>query len=160
MLLRHRARLLAPAAALALALPLAACGEDDGAVDTGDAQQRTGEDTEADDNEVLTFEELLQDVDSRTGDVVSVTATVDEIVTPGVFAITGDTPESMVVVDVAKTEDVEDGTEVVVTGTVHEELDDLEVEELMEVQLGDELLNDWEDEPYLEATEVDTTPNA
>lgn len=160
MLIRdHRTHLVAPLAALLLVVPLAGCGEDQGPVDTGDAQQRTGEDTEADDGEVLRFEELAEDLDDLVGDEVSVTATVDEVVTPGVFAITGEDPESMVVVDVAPEEDVETDTEVVVTGTVQPGLDDLEVEDLLATQLDDELLNDWEGEPFLEADEVDTTPH-
>lgn len=159
MLTLDRTRLAAPVAALLLAVPLAGCGEDEGPVDTGDAQQRTGEDTEADDGEVLTFEELAEDVDSRIGDEVSVTATVDEVVTPGVFSITGEDPESMVVVDVAADEDVATDTEVVVTGTVRPGLDASEVEDVLQTQLEDELLNDWEDEPFIEADEVDTSPH-
>jgi hypothetical protein len=144
----------APVGALLLAGFVAGCGEDETTASDPGTDGATAEEAA----ETLSYEDVSDDLATRAGEELTVSATVDEVITQGVFAVTGpgSDPESIVVVDADPGAALEPGTEVVVTGTAHEELDDLEVEEILEVQLEDELLNDWEDEAYLEADRVET----
>ena len=149
------------AAALLVALPLNSCSAEP--ADTNDvAEAADGEATASDagtDPDNLTFEDISDDLESRVGEKITVTAMVEDVITPGVFtinAIDGNTLEPIAVVDARPGEDLEAGSEVVVTGTVHDSFIPNEVENLLDVQLEDELLSGYETRPYLRATEVRT----
>lgn len=162
--LRHRSNRPALAiGALLLALPLSACSQDDGVVDTDDAVEDTDDkasEPEAGlDVESLSFEEVSDDLSSRAGEEITVTAEVEDVVTDQVFTINsldGNDLEPIVVTNVDGDQVVDAGTPVRVTGLVAETFILTDVEETVGVQLDDELLADFENRPYLEATHVDT----
>lgn len=155
----HRIRRTATtiAAGMLVALPLTACSQDDGAVDTDDAVETTDEDQDEPDEGLdpatLSFEDISDDLAGRVGEEVMVEAKVEDVVTPGVFtvnALEGNDLESIVVVGAEASEDVEVDSPIVFTGTVRESLQPNQVEELLDVQLDDELLTEHEGQPYVE----------
>lgn len=157
------ARPTAPAAALLLAaLSLTACGEDE----TNAADQPADSETSANTGtgaagDILDFQDVSGDLQGRVGEEITVRATVEDVVTPEVFTLTDPadtTLDPIVVVDQDPTEVVETGTEVVVTATVRDEFVSSEIEDLLKIQLDDELLGDFEEGPYLDASEVRTEP--
>ena len=152
---------LAVAAAVLVALPLSACSQDHGAVDTDDAVETTDQDqTEPEagiDPATFSFEDLSDDLGERVGEEVMVTAEVERIITPGVFlinALEGHDLEPIAVVETYPGADVEPGDEIVFTGTVEEQLVPRKVEKLLDVQLDDETLTDYDGRPYIEMTKV------
>jgi hypothetical protein len=156
-------RATAVATAALIALSVSACNQDDGAVDTDDAVETTdGDPTESEagaEPDSLTFDEVSDDLAGRAGEEVTVTAQVDDVVTDQVFTVTsldGNTLEPIVVVGAESDETVEAGTPVQVTGVVADTFVLTDVEETVGIQLDDELLADFEDRPYLEATDVET----
>lgn len=155
---RHRAALTLASAALA-ATSLAACGEDDtedaATPDPGTSSESTG--GGSDEPEEMTFEEVSDDLGSMVGEDVRVRAQVEDVVMPGVFTIndaSGNTLESIVVVDAEDVAELATDEEVVVDATVEAALDPDDVAELLDVQLDDEMLTDYDGQPYLEADGV------
>lgn len=154
-------------AALLLTLPLGACSQDTGAVDTDNAVERTDQDpTEPEagiDPATLSFEDISDDLHTLVGEEVMVTAKVERIVTPGVFLINsleGNDLESIAVVEVDESEDIEVDSEVVLTATVDRTLDlEQRVKTLLDVQLDRETLADYERRLYLEAVEIHSADN-
>lgn len=156
-------RAAAVATAVLIALPVSACNQDDGAVDTDDAVEATDDDTterEAGaDPESLSFDEVSDDLAARAGEEVTVTAQVDDVVTDQVFTVTsldGITLEPIVVVGAETEEVVEADTAIRVTGVVADTFVLTDVEDTVGIQLDDEILGDFEDRPYLEATHIET----
>lgn len=163
--MRTRIRTLRTAATLTsvvlVALPLGACSEDGGPVDTDDAVETTDDDpTEPKaglDPATLSFEDISDDLDERIGEEVMVEAQVEDVVTPGVFTINareGNDLEPIVVVGVNGTEDIEVDTPVVFTGMVERSLRPDQVDRLLDVQLEDEVLTDYRGRPYIRAVMV------
>lgn len=148
-------------AAVLVALPLGACSEDTGAVDTDDAVETTDDDPVEPqaglDPATLSFEDISDDLDERVGEEVMVEAEVEDVITPGVFTIndqTGNDLESIVVVGVNGTEDIEADMPIVLTGIVERSLQPSKVDRLLDVQLEDEMLTDYEEQPYIRALMV------
>jgi hypothetical protein len=156
-------RVAAVATLVLLALPVSACSQDEGAVDTDDAVETTDDDpTEPEagaDPESLSFDEVSDDLAGRAGEEVTVTAQVDDVVTDQVFTITsldGTTLEPIVVVGAETSEVIEADTPIRVTGVVADTFVLTDVEETVGIQLDDEILGNFENRPYLEATHIET----
>ena len=152
--LRHRT-VLAVASAALVSASLAGCGADEpeeaATPDPGTSSES------ADASEEMTFEDISDDLETMVGDDVQVRALVEEVVTPGVFTINqidGNDLESVVVVGAESAGDLAPDQEVVVDATVESALDPDSVAELLDVQLEDEMLTDFEGQPYLEASSV------
>lgn len=156
--IRHRTLLSVAGVALASA-SLVGCGADEpeDAATPDPATSSEASDTSSDTPEEMTFEDISDDLGSMVGDEVQVRAMVEEVVTPGVFTINqvdGNDLESVVVVGAESAGDLAPDQEVVVDATVESELDPDSVAELLDVQLEDEMLTDFEGQPYLEASSV------
>jgi hypothetical protein len=156
--LRHRT-FLATASAALVTTSLAGCGadepEDAATPDPGSSSESTDSNPEG--SEEMTFEDISDDLGSMVGEDIQVRALVEEVVTPGVFTINqvdGNDLESVVVVGAESAGDLAPDQEVVVDATVESTLDPDSVAELLDVQLEDELLTDYEGQPYLEASSV------
>ncbi len=152
--LRHRT-VLAVASAALVSASLAGCGADEpeeaATPDPGTSSES------ADASEEMTFEDISDDLETMVGDDVQVRALVEEVVTPGVFTINqidGNDLESVVVVGAESAGDLAPDQEVGVDATVEAALDPDSVAELLDVQLEDEMLTDFEGQPYLEASSV------
>jgi hypothetical protein len=157
----HRTALTSTAAVLAV-LSLGACSQDTGAVDTDDAVETTDQDpTEPEagiDASTLSFEELTEDLRTRVGEEVMVTARVERVVTPGVFLVNslrGNALESVAVVDVEQFRDIEADSEIVFTARVERTLDlPQRVASVLDVQLEEEALRGYGDRPYLDLVTI------
>ncbi|GAA1347091.1 hypothetical protein [Arthrobacter roseus] len=106
---------------------------------------------------------FYDEMDTYVGEEVTVSADVNEILTPMSFTIAGTddtTVEALLVVHDTELPEVTSGLTVGVTGTVQEAFDLPTVEEEMGVDLDDEAYEDWDGEPYIEATNVDTSLDA
>lgn len=106
---------------------------------------------------------FYDDVDTYVGEEVTVSADVNEILTPKSFTIAGTddtTVEALLVLHDTELPEVTPGLTVGVTGTVQEAFDLPTVEEEMGVDLDDAAFEDWDGEPYIEATSVDTSLDA
>jgi hypothetical protein len=106
---------------------------------------------------------FYDDVDTYIGEEVTVSADVNEILTPMSFTIAGTddtTVEALLVLHDTELPEVTPGLTVGVTGTVQEAFDLPTVEEEMGVDLDDAAFEDWDGEPYIEATSVDTSLDA
>ena len=106
---------------------------------------------------------FYDEMDSYVGEEVTVSADVNEILTPMSFTIAGTddtTVEALLVLHDMELPEVTAGLTVGVTGTVQEAFDLPTVEEEMGVDLDDAAFEDWDGEPYIEATSVDTSLDA
>ncbi|WP_422391886.1 hypothetical protein [Arthrobacter sp. N1] len=106
---------------------------------------------------------FYDDVDTYVGEEVTVSADVNEILTPMSFTIAGTddtTVDALLVLHDTELPEVTPGLTVGVTGTVQEAFDLPTVEEEMGVDLDDAAFEDWDGEPYIEATSVDTSLDA
>lgn len=167
----HPVRTTAAAGILAIsALGLTACGDDTSGTETGadveDIQEEGVEEEGVEEDAVvdpyvgLYDTAFYEDLDTYVGEEVTVSADVNEILSPMSFTIAGteDTSvESLLIVSASEMNDLESGLAVEVTGTVHEAFDLPTVESEMDVDLDDELYSEWDGEPYIEATAVDTS---
>lgn len=100
------------------------------------------------------------DVTSYEGETVTVSAEINEILGDQAFTIAGteDTDvEPLVVIHKDAMENLEAGTVVEVTGVVHKALDVPKVEDAIETDMDDVVLEDFEAEPYIEATNIDSS---
>lgn len=106
---------------------------------------------------------FYDDMDSYVGEEVTVSADVNEILTPMSFTIAGTddtTVEALLVLHDKELPEVTPGLTVGVTGTVQKAFDLPTVEEEMGVDLDDAAFEDWGGEPYIEAASVDTSLDA
>ncbi|KQO02140.1 hypothetical protein ASF21_16070 [Arthrobacter sp. Leaf234] len=106
---------------------------------------------------------FYDDVDTYVGEEVTVSADVNEILSPMSFTIAGTddtTVDALLVLHDTELPEVTAGLTVGVTGTVQEAFDLPTVEEEMGVDLDDAAFEDWDGEPYIEATSVDTSLDA
>lgn len=100
---------------------------------------------------------FVEEIDSHISETVTLSAKVDDDITPKFFSIAGteDTEvEPLLVMHGEDTMDVQDGLTVEVTGTVQDAFDVQAVEENMGVDLNESALENWNGDPYLEATEI------
>ncbi|MGY1608429.1 hypothetical protein [Geodermatophilus sp. SYSU D00700] len=97
-----------------------------------------------------------------TSEQVTLSADVDEVITPEAFTIAGaddTTVDSLLVVGAAGDAQLSPETTVEVTGTVQERFVIAEAEEDLGVDLDDALFAEWEQEPYVVADDVEVLEN-
>ena len=133
----------------------------------GDNPDVTGQATDAAGEDVRTplfvgpYDQAFNDeADIYVGEVVTVSANVNEIVTPMSFTIAGTdetTVDPLLIVHDGQMTDLSEGTAVEVTGTYQEAFDLPTVEENMDLDLEDDGFADHDKEPYIEATNIDTS---
>lgn len=104
---------------------------------------------------------FYDDYDSLVGEEVTVSAKVNEILSPEAFVIAGTddtTVEPLLIVhNLGELPELQEELTVAVTGTVQEAFVLTDVEEELGVDLDDERYADWEGERYIQATAVDTS---
>lgn len=103
---------------------------------------------------------FLDDVDVREGQEVTVSANVNEIITPEAFTIAGTedtTVDPLLVLHKNAEPELKPDLTVKVTGTVQVAFDLPAVEKDLDVDLDDALFEDWDGKPYLQASEIDTS---
>ena len=142
---------------------LVACSEDTAGSEEGvsvEDVQEGGEDGGASAYDGAYDSDFETDVTSYEGETVTVSAEIDEILGDQAFTIAGteDTDvEPLVVIHKDAMENLEAGTVVEVTGGVHKALDVPKVEDAIETDMDDVVLEDFEAEPYIEATNIDSS---
>ena len=142
---------------------LVACSEDTAGSEEGvsvEDVQEGGEDGGASAYDGAYDSDFETDVTSYEGETVTVSAEIDEILGDQAFTIAGteDTDvEPLVVIHKDAMENLEAGTVVEVTGVVHKALDVPKVEDAIETDMDDVVLEDFEAEPYIEATNIDSS---
>lgn len=107
-------------------------------------------------------EAFYEEKDSYVGEEVTLSADVNEVIDSTSFTIAGTddtTVEPLLIMHSLGGEDPDLSPEltVQVTGTVMEAFDLPTVEEEMGVDLDDALYEDWDGEPYVEASKIDTS---
>lgn len=168
MLLKHRTRPLTTtvvAGAFALsALGLTACGGDtagsEAGTDVADIQKESAPAAVVGPFNGVYDTAFYDRVQSYDGEKVTVSAKVNEVVSPTSFTIAGteDTAVGpMLVVSATEVSGVKPDLAVSVTGTVHKAFDLPTVEKSMGVDLDDALYEPFDQEPYIEATKIDTS---
>jgi hypothetical protein len=106
---------------------------------------------------------FYEGLDSYVGEEVTLSADVNEVITPEAFSIAGtdDTSvEALLVVGATGDTELAPETTVGVTGTVQEAFVVTEVEEELGGDLDDALFAEWEQEPYVVADDVEVLENA
>lgn len=146
----------------ASALSLTACSEDTAGPETGtDVEDVQEEDVAADGPyDGLYDTAFYDDINSYVGEEVTVSADVNEVISPSSITIAGtdDTDvEALLVVSATEGTGLEPDLTVAVTGTVEQAFDLTTVEEDLGVDLDDDLYDAWDQEPYLVASSVDTS---
>lgn len=101
-------------------------------------------------------EQFAEEVESYEGDTVQLTGDVQQVVSQDAFTIIGENVGELLVVHADAAEGLESGTTVEVTGTLRTSLDLPAVEGYLEEQVDDGAFAAWDEEPYLEAEQVDT----
>lgn len=151
---RHRRTLYRSAAAATMAsavLVLGGCG--------GTAGPETGVDVE--DVQDEPFEEdsffFEGEIDSFVGQEVTLSAEVSEIIGPNGFTIAAENAEELLVVHDGNAQITVD-TPVQVTGTVFKTFILREAEEFADADFADGAFIDFDGEPYIQATAIDTDP--
>lgn len=99
-------------------------------------------------------------MDVREGQTVTVSANVNEIITPEAFTIAGTedtTVDPLLVLHKDAEPELKPELTVKVTGTVHVAFDLPAVEKDLDVDLDDALFEDWDGKPYLQASMIDTS---
>ncbi|WP_150306437.1 hypothetical protein [Planctomonas psychrotolerans] len=155
-----------------LALGLAGCstaGDEEGA--SVEDVQEMGEEAEEDlnDGEAVTpyegaYDQTFYDdvEDVHAGQFVTVTALVNQVVTPEAFTIAGGdntTVDELLVLHEGTVEGLEPELDVSVSGTAEVAFVLVDVEESMGIDLDDDAFAEWEGLPYIDATTVDSTVN-
>lgn len=140
-------------------LALAACGEDDSnAPDTGtEVTDLRGSDDLEDPYDGPLDPAWAADSEAYVGQEVTLTGTVDEVLSPDSFTLTG--PEgtavdSFLVVVRDGAPDLAAGDAVVVAATPTDDFAVTDVESELAVDLPDEVVEEWDGELYLSAAEV------
>lgn len=150
---------------------LSACGGDTAGTETGaDVEDVAGDEPAAGAQEPLAdpyagvYDTAFSEgIDSYVGQDVTLSADVDEIITPEAFTIAGaddTTVESLLVVGATGNDQLSPETTVQVTGTVQDAFTITEVEEQLGVDLDDALFTEYEQEPYVMAQGVEVFENA
>ncbi len=168
--IRKRSRGLRSAAvgvAAASTLLLGACGNDTAGPETGadvqDVQEDPGvADPGAGEPGVApgAFDNDFSDVDRYVGQQVTVSADVNDIVSPTAFTIAGTentAVDELLVLHRAGAPNVTEDSAVAVTGTVREGFSIANAEAFAGTDLDDNLFTNWTGEHYIEASKIDLT---
>lgn len=141
-------------------LSLVACGDTAGP-ETGtsveDVQETAEDEAAADGPYDSDFYDTVPDLE---GETVTVSADVNEVISPESFVIAGTDDTSvdpLLVVGATEVTGLAPDLTVAVTGTVHTAFDLPAVEEELGVDLDDALYEDYDQQPYITATGVDTS---
>ncbi|RBY90192.1 hypothetical protein DQ244_12035 [Blastococcus sp. TBT05-19] len=150
-------------AAAASVLGLSACSGTAGSESGADVEDVVEEEAAADEPFDGPYDtEFYEDVDDYTGEEVTLSADVNEVITPEAFTIAGTddtTVEALLVVGATGDAELASETTVKVTGTVEEAFVLTDVEDELGVDLDDALFTEWEDEPYVVADDVEVLEN-
>lgn len=166
---------LARAAALGavpvLALGLVGCSNDTAGPESGADVEDVQELDE--DEDPGTVEEEVTDVydglydanfydnyDEYEGEEVTVSAKVNEVLSPEVFTIAGTEDTTVDALPILHTDPLDDlaaDVDVQVTGIAEVAFDIAAIEEDKGIDLDDELFEEWDGQPYIDASTVDTT---
>lgn len=124
---------------------------DDTATDTGD---EPGVEGVADGERTLA--ELMGELDDYIGEPVTVAAEVEEVLSDQAFTLAADENNSMepLLVVSAETGQVDEGADVIVTGTLQESFTVTEAEGELGTDLDDDLFATWREDYYLVGTAV------
>ena len=158
-------RTAAVAVAAVSTLGLSACGGDTAGTEAGaDVEDVVEEEPLEDGPYDGVYDSAFSDeVDGYAGEEVTLSADVNEVITPEAFTIAGtdDTSvEALLVVGATGDTELVPETTVGVTGTVMESFVLTDVEADLGVDLDDALFAEWEQEPYVMAESVDVLENA
>jgi hypothetical protein len=150
----------AAALAASAALVLGGCGGTAGpeqGTDVGDIQndQAGGGGVVNGDGGGL-FEDFSE-VQSFVGQRVTVSAEVDEVIGPNAFTMADDSGEQLLVVYQGAAPNLAVNTPVQVTGTVKKAFDLPTAEEFAGADFNDVAFEDFNGEPYIQASNIDTT---
>ncbi|MDT0275468.1 hypothetical protein [Blastococcus goldschmidtiae] len=147
--------------AVATALGVAACGNTDSGADIEDVPE---DEVLADGPYEGRYEvDFFESIDDYADQEVTLTAAVDEVVRPDAFTIggTGDVSvEALLVVGAEQDQELTPGATVEVTGTVKDGFVITDVEEELGVDLDGPVFEEFEDEPYIVAEDVEVLENA
>ena len=149
-------RTAAAVLAAATALGLAACGDSEPAADTDDVPAY--EALEGSPYEGRYEADFLESIDDYAGEEVTLTAAVEEVIGPDAFTISGteDTyVEALLVVGAEQAAELSPGAAVEISGTVRDGFETADVEDELGVDLDDPLFEEWEQEPYLAADDIE-----
>lgn len=144
------------------AFGLSACGSDDtsGTEEGVDVEDIQEEDVDPDSVYDGVYDTTFyEEVGTYDGEEVTVSADVNEIISSTSFTIAGteDTDvEPMLVVSAEENADLEEEQTIGVTGTVQTAFELTVVEDDLGIDLDDEAYADWEGQPYLVASSIDT----
>jgi hypothetical protein len=170
--LRKRSRTLRAAAvgvAAASTLLLGACGNDtagpETGADVGDVQQEPGvADPGVEEPgagvDPGAFDADFSDVNSYVGKQVTVSADVNDVISPTAFTIAGTentAVDELLVLHRAGAPNVTEDSAVTVTGTVRQGFSIADAEAFVGTDLNDNLFTDWNGEHYIEASKIDLT---
>jgi hypothetical protein len=144
--------------AAASTLVLSACGDTEGP-ETGASVEEVQQDPGGA-VEPGVFDNDYSDAGSYVGQEVTVSAEVNDVVSPTAFTIAGTagtTVDELLVLQAAGGPEITEDSVVQVTGTVREGFDVVEAEGFVGTDLDDGLFTDWTGENYIEASSVDLT---
>lgn len=155
----------AGAAAVSLLL-VGGCGNDTAGPETGadvqDVQEAPGvaEPAEPGVADPGAFDTEFSDVDAYVGKSVTVSADVNDVVSPTAFTIAGTenaVADELLILHKEGAPNVTEDSAVAVTGTVREGFSIADAERYVGTDLDDNLFTDWVGEHYIEATSIDLT---
>jgi hypothetical protein len=109
--------------------------------------------------DALGFDEVGADTESFVGQEVTVSAEVNEQLSENAFTIAGEDSalEPLLVVSATGPMTIVEGDAVQVSGTVMQAFDLPTVEQELGVDLQDDLFTEFEQQPYIQASAVDST---
>lgn len=146
------------ALATAASVSLTACGGNPEQPDLGeDVADVRGPGDLADPYDGPYDDDFHTDVEAYADQEVTLSAAVDQVVSPVAFTITGpdgEEVEPLLVVSTEPVEGLQPGDDLLVAATPQRELDIPELESALGTDLEDELYEEWEGEPYLTASIV------
>lgn len=140
-------------------LGVSACGDSTSGAELGttvqEVQQEDADAAYDGDYDTAFYKEM----GSYAGQEVTLSADVNRIVSDHAFTIAGGDVEELLVVSVDRTGHLQPDSAIKVTGTVHTAFDLPVVEDQVGTDLDDRSLDEWDQEPYVEAKDIDTTPD-
>ncbi|HET7303856.1 MAG TPA: hypothetical protein VFJ12_04800 [Segeticoccus sp.] len=147
----------AGAAAAVMLLGVSACGDSTSGAELGTTVQEVQhEDADAaydGDYDAAFYREM----GSYAGQEVTLSADVNRIVSDHAFTLAGGDVEELLVVSADRTAQLQPDSPVKVTGTVHTAFDLPAVEDQVGADLDDQSFDEWGQEPYVEATDIDSS---
>lgn len=104
-------------------------------------------------------EDFVRSLEDYEGRSVTLAGKVEEVISPAAFTIGGDGMDELLIVDVGSRRDLQEGSTVLVTGTVRTEFDVAAVEEQIGRDLDDAAFAERGLEPYVTADDVEIDPD-